>query len=62
MNLDEVVGEDRSNSESIAVLPVVLDLNLPDNKGVETFDKLFQAAPGVPILILSEADSELATA
>src|ERR1700736_1782933 len=36
----------------------VLDLNLPDSKGVETFDKLFQAAPGVPILILSEADRE----
>jgi diguanylate cyclase (GGDEF)-like protein/PAS domain S-box-containing protein len=36
----------------------VLDLNLPDGKGVETFDKLFQAAPGVPILILSEADTE----
>ena len=36
----------------------VLDLNLPDSKGVGTFDKLFQAAPGVPILILSDADTE----
>src|SRR6202163_1199629 len=36
----------------------VLDLNLPDSKGVETFDKLFQAAPDVPILILSDADTE----
>jgi diguanylate cyclase (GGDEF)-like protein/PAS domain S-box-containing protein len=36
----------------------VLDLNLPDSKGVETFDRLFQAAPGVPILILSDADTE----
>jgi diguanylate cyclase (GGDEF)-like protein/PAS domain S-box-containing protein len=36
----------------------VLDLNLPDSKGVETFDKLFQAAPNVPILILSDADTE----
>jgi diguanylate cyclase (GGDEF)-like protein/PAS domain S-box-containing protein len=36
----------------------VLDLNLTDSQGVETFDKLFQAAPGVPILILSEADAE----
>src|ERR1700678_3161516 len=40
------------------VRAVVLDLNLPDSKGVETFDKLFQAAPGVPILILSDADTE----
>jgi diguanylate cyclase (GGDEF)-like protein/PAS domain S-box-containing protein len=37
---------------------VVLDLTLPDSHGVETFDKLFQAASRVPILILSEADAE----
>jgi len=36
----------------------VLDLNLPGSQNVETFDKLFQAAPGVPILILTEADTE----
>jgi DNA-binding response OmpR family regulator len=37
---------------------VVLDLTLPDSHGVETFDKVFQAAPRVPILILSDADAE----
>src|ERR1700730_6839141 len=37
---------------------VVLDLTLPDSCGIETFDKLFQAASRVPILILSEADAE----
>src|ERR1700694_6116361 len=37
---------------------VVLDLTLPDSHGVETFDKIFQAAPGVPVLILSGADAE----
>jgi diguanylate cyclase (GGDEF)-like protein/PAS domain S-box-containing protein len=37
---------------------VVLDLTLPDSHGVETFDKLFRAAPHVPILILSGADAE----
>jgi diguanylate cyclase (GGDEF)-like protein/PAS domain S-box-containing protein len=36
----------------------VLDLDLPGNQNVETFDELFRAAPGVPILILSEADTE----
>jgi diguanylate cyclase (GGDEF)-like protein/PAS domain S-box-containing protein len=36
----------------------VLDLNLPDSQNPETLDKIFQAAPGVPILILSEADTE----
>src|ERR1700726_2301622 len=37
---------------------VVLDLTLPDSHGIGTFDKLFQAASRVPILILSEADAE----
>jgi diguanylate cyclase (GGDEF)-like protein/PAS domain S-box-containing protein len=37
---------------------VVLDLTLPDSQGVETFDKVFHVAPGVPILILSGAETE----
>ena len=37
---------------------VVFDLNLSDSQGAETFDSLLEAAPGVPILILSEADTE----
>src|ERR1700723_3169027 len=37
---------------------VVLNLTLPDSQGIETFDKLFQAVPGVPILIVSEALAE----
>jgi diguanylate cyclase (GGDEF)-like protein/PAS domain S-box-containing protein len=37
---------------------VLLDLSLPDSRGIETLDKLLVAAPGVPILILSEADTE----
>lgn len=37
---------------------VVLNLTLPDSRGIETFDKLFQAAPQVPILIVSEAAAE----
>src|ERR1700732_4972224 len=32
---------------------VLLELSLPDSYGIETFDKLFTAAPEVPILILS---------
>jgi len=31
---------------------VLLELSLPDSHGIETFDKLFSAAPEVPILIL----------
>ena len=37
---------------------VVLDLTLPDGHGIETFDKLFQASPRVPILIVSGAGAE----
>jgi diguanylate cyclase (GGDEF)-like protein/PAS domain S-box-containing protein len=37
---------------------VVLDLILPDSHGIETFDKLFQAAPSVPILILIGPNAE----
>src|ERR1700680_3783721 len=37
---------------------VVLDLTLPDSHGIETFDKLFQASPRVPILIVSGAGAE----
>ena len=37
---------------------VVLDLTSPDSQGIETFDKLFQAAPRVPILILIGPDAE----
>src|SRR6202046_1683339 len=40
------------------VVAVVLDLVLSDSRGVETFDKLYQTVPRVPILILSEADAE----
>ncbi|MCU1318292.1 MAG: response regulator receiver modulated diguanylate cyclase/phosphodiesterase with sensor(s), partial [Candidatus Acidoferrum typicum] len=38
-----------SQRETAAVL---LALSLPDSQGIETFDKLFTAAPDVPILIL----------
>jgi diguanylate cyclase (GGDEF)-like protein/PAS domain S-box-containing protein len=37
---------------------VVLDLSQRGGNGVEEFEKIFQAAPHVPILILSDADVE----
>jgi len=36
----------------------VFDLNLLGSKNIEMFDKLFQTASGVPILILSDANTE----
>src|SRR6266446_6587516 len=43
-------GLERLSKRGIAA--VLLELCLPDSHGVETFDKLFTAAPDVPILIL----------
>jgi len=36
----------------------VVDLNLPGSQGTESLDKLVQAAPDVPVLVLSESDTE----
>jgi diguanylate cyclase (GGDEF)-like protein/PAS domain S-box-containing protein len=35
-------------------------LSLPDSQGIETFDKLFSAAPDVPILVLGNGNEALA--
>lgn len=37
---------------------VLLDLNLPDSHGAETFRKLLESAPGVPVVILSGQDDQ----
>ena len=41
-----------------AVDVVLLDLGLPDSDGVETFLATRAQAPGIPVIILSAADSE----
>jgi sigma-B regulation protein RsbU (phosphoserine phosphatase) len=37
---------------------VLLDLNLPDSQGAETFRKVLEKAPGVPVVILSGQDDQ----
>ncbi len=37
---------------------VLLDLNLPDSRGAETFRKILEKAPDVPVVILSGQDDE----
>jgi DNA-binding response OmpR family regulator len=39
--------------ESTRPSVVLLDLNLPDSQGSETFRKILEKAPGVPVVILS---------
>ena len=38
---------------------IMVDLALPDSKGIETFDKLFALAPHTPILTLNAVDDEM---
>lgn len=37
---------------------ILLDLSLPDSRGVETFTRMHEAAPHVPIIVLSGLDDE----
>lgn len=52
-------------SEALAALQekalpsiILLDLNLPDSQGAETFRKILEKAPDVPVVILSGQDDE----
>jgi diguanylate cyclase (GGDEF)-like protein/PAS domain S-box-containing protein len=49
-------GLARLNKKGIAA--VLLALSLPDSQGIETFEKLFAAAPDIPILILAGSANE----
>ncbi len=51
-------GMDRLERGGVDV--VLLDLGLPDSYGLETFDRLHEAAPAVPIVVLSDLDDEAA--
>lgn len=37
---------------------VLLDLNLPDSQGADTFRRLIDSAPGIPVVVLSGQDDE----
>src|ERR1700685_3932395 len=50
-----------SGLSAIAKTPhsvVLLDLNLPDSHGADTFRRVLEKAPGVPVVILSGQDDE----
>jgi PAS domain S-box-containing protein len=38
---------------------ILLDLNLPDGQGIETFNKVRAHSPGLPIIVLTSLDDEL---
>ena len=37
---------------------LLLDLDLPDSQGVETFTRIHKAAPDIPVLVLARSDDE----
>ena len=37
---------------------VILDLTLPDSKGIYSFEKVYSAAPNIPIIIITGVDNE----
>jgi diguanylate cyclase (GGDEF)-like protein/PAS domain S-box-containing protein len=48
----------RESHDALRIDAVVVELSLPDSGGIETFDRLYQAAPHIPILILVAAQDE----
>jgi diguanylate cyclase (GGDEF)-like protein/PAS domain S-box-containing protein len=40
------------------IAAILLDLYLPDSRGIETFDRLYRAAPNIPILVLIDPQDE----
>jgi diguanylate cyclase (GGDEF)-like protein/PAS domain S-box-containing protein len=49
--LELLAREEETRSGCIAA--ILVDLFLPDSQGIETFERLFRAAPHIPILVLS---------
>jgi diguanylate cyclase (GGDEF)-like protein/PAS domain S-box-containing protein len=54
--LAKKVGRESHDSDRIAA--VLVDLSLPDSSGIETFARLLQVAPRIPILILTTVQDE----
>lgn len=47
-----------NNPDDDAIAAVLIDLFLPDSRGLETFERIFAAAPHIPLLVLSGAEDE----
>jgi len=57
--LKRLAEEDKPGGQPANVVAAVLvDLFLPDSRGIETFDRLFGLVPEIPILVLSAAQDE----
>ena len=54
--LERLATDGKQLTDGIAA--VLVDLSLPDSHGIETFDRLFRAAPQIPILVLCASQDE----
>ena len=54
----ERLATGRQSNGTDRIAAVLVDLFLPDSHGIETFDRLFRAAPQIPILVLSASQDE----
>jgi diguanylate cyclase (GGDEF)-like protein/PAS domain S-box-containing protein len=54
--LEKLMAQEGYETDSIAA--VLVDLSLPDSNGLETFARIYQAAPQIPILILTTVQDE----
>ena len=48
----------RPTHDASTIAAIVVDLELPDSCGIQTFDRLFHVAPRVPMLVLTSAQNE----
>jgi len=58
VNCVDRLSEGLASMELNAPSVVLLDLNLPDSHGADTFRKVLEKMPGVPVVILSGQDDE----
>jgi diguanylate cyclase (GGDEF)-like protein/PAS domain S-box-containing protein len=57
--LTRLAEEDKPGGQPAdAIAAVLVDLFLPDSRGIDTFDRLFRLAPEIPILVLSAPQDE----
>jgi diguanylate cyclase (GGDEF)-like protein/PAS domain S-box-containing protein len=56
--LNHLADKNRQQQTVEPVAAILLDLFLPDSAGIETFDRLFQAVPHIPILIITAVQNE----